>query len=420
VHMRHLLILPFIMLSLLASAGGFQVALQGQKQAGMAHTGVAIPQDASTLYFNPGALSFTKYSQISGNIWLVFPKIRFMEEGSNYLSGMKDHIATPFSFYASGSLKSTDKWKVGIGVYTPYGAQVEYPEAWPGRFVVQKTTLRTIYIQPTFSYKIGNKLGIGAGLIYSRGNVLLSRAIPLTDSLGNTATAELTGKGGSFSFNAGVYYEISKQFSIGANYKHGTTYKADDGNVDFTVPSALHDSFPDGRLSTTLRIPWEIDFGLSYRPMEKVTLAFDVNYVGWNVYDTIALDFEKNTSVAEDMYLPRNFKNSFTFRLGGQYDISKVLSIRGGTYIDLTPVQDGFVPPETPDADRFVLTAGATINAGHLELNATLLYGQGLERVEKRSENYAALGGIYKGQAFILGIGMSYNFYKEKKADVPQ
>ena len=39
-------------------AQGFQVNLQGQKQQGMGGAGTAFMQDATSLFFNPGGVSF--------------------------------------------------------------------------------------------------------------------------------------------------------------------------------------------------------------------------------------------------------------------------------------------------------------------------------------------------------------------------
>ena len=40
-----------------AQAGGYRVALQGQKALAMGHTGVAMTDSAETIFFNPGAIT---------------------------------------------------------------------------------------------------------------------------------------------------------------------------------------------------------------------------------------------------------------------------------------------------------------------------------------------------------------------------
>ena len=41
-----------------AHAGGYQVGLHGQKQIGMGLVGTSLSFDASSMFYNPGGLSF--------------------------------------------------------------------------------------------------------------------------------------------------------------------------------------------------------------------------------------------------------------------------------------------------------------------------------------------------------------------------
>ena len=416
--MKHVLGVLLLVFSVEAMfAGGFQIPLQGQKQAGMASIGTAMADDASVLFYNPGGLSFTKHSQISASAWLVFPNIQFMQEGTNQLYTIKKSPLVPFTFYASYSPKATDNWKVGVGVYTPYGAIIEWPSAWGGQYVLQHANLTMINIQPTFSYKIANKVGIGAGFVYSLGSVDLVRGVPLQDTSGVTGSAELKGKASAYGFNVGIYYDISKKFSIGASYHHKLTYSPKKGTAHFSVPNALKDSFPDNTISTNLTIPYSLNGGITYRPTPKVTMSFDVNYVGWSAFDDIKIHFAKTNTVVTDIDLPRHFKNSFTFRLGGQYAINRMVTIRGGTFVDLTPVPDGYVPPEIPDANKFGGSLGMTASFGHFSMDVSLAYVESLARQESQAQNYANLGGIYKSNGVVVGVGINYSFYKEPKKD---
>ena len=55
-----------------AFAGGYRVALQGQKALGMGHTGVAMSDSSEVVFFNPSAMSFLENDyDISGGITLI-------------------------------------------------------------------------------------------------------------------------------------------------------------------------------------------------------------------------------------------------------------------------------------------------------------------------------------------------------------
>jgi len=402
-------------------AGGFQVALQGVKQTGMGGTGVANPLDATSIYFNPGGLSLTNKNNLSFNGYLVSPKLQFREEGTNNVYDMDAGASFPFAGYWGWSPKPTQPWKFGLGIYTPFGSNVQWQDGWAGRYMVTSTTLRTIHIQPTFSYQIKDRVGIGAGFVYSRGSVALTRDLPITLASGLDAEARLSGAAGGYGFNAGIVVRVTKQFDVGFAYKSAIKYNASNGKARFTVPQALRDSFPDTGISTTLNTPWQMDAGITYRPEPKLAISLDVNYVGWSVYDEVVIDFEQNTSVLSDITLPRNFKNSFTIRLGGSYDIDSTFTIRAGTYLDLNPVQNGFVSPETPDSDRFGITLGGTMRSSErFELDVSVTYLEGVSRTEKQAENYARLGGTYKGRGLVIGLAFNFNLGKKAKPQLPE
>ncbi|KAK6019997.1 hypothetical protein OSTOST_14355, partial [Ostertagia ostertagi] len=71
---------------------------------------------------------------------------------------------------------------------------------------------------------------------------------------------------------------------------------------------------------------------------------------GWKAYDTLAFDYEKNTTSLMDTKSARI--------LGGQYKITETFALRLGIAYGITPVQDGYMTPETPDANRINYTIG--------------------------------------------------------------
>ncbi|HXH19716.1 MAG TPA: outer membrane protein transport protein, partial [Chitinophagales bacterium] len=186
----------FLFFSLHVSAGGFQANLQGIKQLGMGYTGVGLSQDASSIFINPGGLSFLKHRHnlvIGAN--LVFPKVTYQEPAPGfYTASTRNTFGTPFLLY--GSFRFNEKWTVGIGVNNPFGNALEYDDGWKGQFVIREIDLKTFSFQPTVNYRISDKVGIGAGFSFYLGDILLRRGIPVAD----TATlqygeAKLAGSG---------------------------------------------------------------------------------------------------------------------------------------------------------------------------------------------------------------------------------
>jgi long-chain fatty acid transport protein len=80
-----------------------------------------------------------------------------------------------------------------------------------------------------------------------------------------------------------------------------------------------------------------------------------------------------------------------------------------GAAYDPTPVRNGYVSPDLPDADRVVLTCGATVRAARgLVIMAAF---EGVNSVKRgASYDYGGFSGVYKTTAAAPAIGLYYNF----------
>ena len=387
---------------------GFQVNLQGQKQQGMGGSGTALMQDASSLFFNPGGSCFVNENSINLGVTPTIARSAFMEVNTKKVFRTNSPISTPFAAYALFQPKDTAKLKFGLAIYTPFGSTVQWEENWIGRFALTRLELRAIFIQPTISYKLSDKIGIGAGFVFSNGKVNLQKDIPLNDANGNYAHAELSGEANGYGFNAGIYFQPSEKMSIGLTYRSQVNMKVEDGEATFTVPSSVAVNFPNGKFTSELPLPQVTTLGLAYKINPKLHVALDINYVGWKAYDTLAFDYETNTEKLLDTKSARMYKNTFAFRSGAQYKITQQFVARLGLAYGITPVQNGYVTPETPDANRINYTAGIGYQLGkHFKIDASFLFTH-LERTDTNLETN--LSGTFKTNVCAPGISISYTF----------
>src|SRR3989338_1944664 len=398
-----LLCLPHLLFS-----QGFQVNLQGQTQQGMASAGTAFMHDASSLFFNPGGACFVDHNDIQIGSTFVIPKGTFLDANSDRLAHTNSPMSTPFGAYGLFQLKDSSRLKLGIAAYPPFGSTVEWEDGWSGRFALTRLQLLSIFVQPTVSYRISDKVGLGAGFVYSYGKVNLQKDLPIMDQNGEFGHVELNGKGQGFGFSAGLYLDLSKFIKIGLTYRSAVRMKLKKGTATFDVPASLADKFPSGEFSGSLPLPQVITLGLASNPTEKLVLALDVNFVGWKIYDTLAFDYSTNTESLQDTKSARLYENIFAFRLGAQYEVAKKMYVRAGIGYGITPVQTGYVTPETPDGNRINYTVGIGYTIGkHLTLDASFLYTE-VERTDTNIETQ--LSGTYKTRVFAPGISISYQF----------
>lgn len=401
------LLLPILgMIPLLSLAGGFQVNLQGTKQTGMGHLGTSFHLGASSTYFNPAMMGLdeNKFS-VEAGVNLISSSVQF-RNGNTGISEMTDNpIGTPFYLYAT--YKINDKLSAGLGVYTPFGSSVVWGDDWSGKYLIQDISLSAVFIQPTLSYNISDKLRVGAGLAIVQGQVEINRALPVP--IGNDATANLQGSTTAFGFNAGIHYDVSEKLSVGLTHRSKVDVELEEGDVDFTVDAALATAFPDGKFSATLPLPGTTTLGLAYKVSDKLLVSAEGSLVQWSEYKSLDFDFETNTSSLDDSENPRNYEDAYIFRVGAQYSYSEMFDFRAGFYYDQSPIQDEYFNPETPNSDNIGITAGFSGHFGErFGVDASILYIIGTERESEYQP--AGFGGTYASRSVITGIGLNYSF----------
>jgi long-chain fatty acid transport protein len=406
--MKRILLLLLWLAPAIAWAQGFQVNLGGQKQIGMGHTGTGLLQDGASVFFNPGAVAMLPENSVSAGISPLWFKSGFNPSGTNDKYFTKNRVATPIQAYAVWGPKAAN-WKFGLGVYTPFGGLTDWGTNWGGKYSVESLDLKAIFIQPTFSYKLTNALSIGAGFVYNHASVDLRKAIPLADANGNPGQAKLEGTGKGYGWNAGIFLK-TKSFTAGLDYRSKVDTKLKNGDAIFTVPSSVQANFPQpNTFSSGIPLPGTFSLGLGFYPTKKWTLGFDANFVGWSSFKALEFDYATNTSALADTYSPRNYENAFALRTGAEYKYNDKLALRFGGGYATTPVKDGYVTPEVPDANRYYLTGGVGYKlAKRLDIDLSFEFEHLFTRTQTNIESQ--LSGTFKSNVYIPGVALSYHW----------
>ncbi len=388
-------------------AGGYQVRLQGHRQTAMGLVGVSLYGDASNIFYNPAGLSLmkNKYSFMAGGSG-IFNSTTFRLENSVYQAETDNPMGTPLFLYAA--TKITDRLAAGVGVYTPYGSSAKWGDDWAGAHLIQDISMRVFFIQPTLSYKISDMFSLGAGFVIATGSVEINKAIPYSSPSEN-GQVNLQGSTTSFGYNLGAMFTPTDQWSVGVNYRSLVKMTLDDGDATFTLPSSVVGIIPvTNTFDAELPLPANLDVGVSYQVNEKLLLSVEVNYVFWDVYDTLTFEFGQKPELLNSKN-PREYSNKLIGRIGGEYIVNDMITVRAGAYYDPSPTNKDYFNPETPSLNTFGMSAGVTIRPSeHLAIDISYLQ---LE-TQKDTRSYAPeyFTGEYKTRTIIPGIGISYNF----------
>ncbi|MCX6252031.1 MAG: outer membrane protein transport protein [Bacteroidetes bacterium] len=404
-----------LMAAMTTFGGGYQVGLHSIRNIGMGLIGTSLTYDASSLFYNPGGASFVneKFS-ISGGVSFLMSRATFQAKNEAYQEHI-DHVMNyPFNFYFA--YKPIKDLSVGVAVNTPYGLSMSWPDKWEGRYLIQNIAFKAITIQPTVSYKIKDIIGIGAGLIISYGDVNLKRAIPVNGP--DSADGQLTVKGTTikYGFNAGILIHPIKGLNIGVDYRSKIDMSIKDGDATFAVPTAVASKFPYTKTDVSLPLPANLDFGISYEINEKIMIGLGLNYVFWSTYDSLKFTFKSpDPNVTLVSTSPKLYKDRLIARLGVQWKISGMFTVRAGGYYDPSPVPSDYLDPMLPSSNETALTCGISLYpVKGLSIDASFEYLMGSQRDGISSPNVTPgthnFEGTYSTAFYMPGIGLTYNF----------
>ena len=410
-----------------AYSSGYQALLQGNRQLAMGNLGVGLQPDPAAIFWNPANISLMKKNGVQIGFNLIDSKTSFADTETPYskiTANTDNPISTPAHLYAVWGIEGSP-WKFGLGFYTPFGSTVKWDEDWHKEEFLTELSLQSYYIQPTVSYKISDKFSIGAGLIIASGKVSLKRNLKLNDPVDNL---ELDGKANwGFGYNLGFTYLPNEKWNIGLNYRSKVDMKIEEGEAKYDVSQTIIDQkgldFPTS-FDGSLPMPSSLSLGAGFMPNEKWTISAEVTMMGWSAYDALTLTFNKaadgSGSADENKKIsssPREYKNAFIYKVGAEYVLNDYLQLRAGTYYDQTPVQDGYLTPETPDQDRLNFTLGLGITPfENFQIDLAYLRVNGLKRtqtaedVQNAGTATAVVPGTYLSTANVFGLTLTYNF----------
>ncbi|MBX7097810.1 MAG: outer membrane protein transport protein [Myxococcaceae bacterium] len=397
--MNRTLVVALSFLTLTAQAAGFRLDDMSAKSVALGGAVSAFVDDASAAYFNPaGLVNRGNGFDARVGIALIAPALHFTHSDG-------DQTSTPFSVapppHLFASYTFLDKLAVGLGFYTPFGASVNWPSDWEGRFHARTSSLTTYAINPNVAYMPHPRVRLGLGFNVLRGTLGITRALDFVDSEG---AVQLGGAAWGVGFNAGFQAEVvEKLLYVGGTYRSsvGMTFT---GRAHFTdVPAEFGSRINDQGISGSVLLPDVGTFGIGVKPIEKLKLALDFTFVRWAAFKELRIEFEN-----PDLTVPlaKQWFDTVSVHVGGEYQVTKSVTARLGFVVDPTPSPSVTLTPDLPDATR--IKVGAGVGWVH---DSGFAVDVGYQFVALIPHESVAPGfsGTYSGTAQVLAVTLGYH-----------
>jgi len=283
---------------------------------------------------------------------VVYLDSTFRSSTTGESTQLQDQFPLLPHLYITHRFKGLDeRLSIGLGIFTPFGIVIDWPDNWQGRFDSTNAKLRVTIINPTVAFQATSKLSLAAGIRIADVAAEFERQINIGNGESKLRAHGLTAH--PIGWNVGLLYHVTETTSVGLQFKSEIQAKVN-GTADFTGPASLF--FSNTGFHSSIKLPPQIVAGISTKIIPRWTINADIEWEGWRTVGSLPLDFEGTTAL--DSPGPRLWTNSYVYRIGAEYAVTDRLALRGGYFYDETPIPDNTFDPNIPNANLHALAAG--------------------------------------------------------------
>ena len=301
----------------------------------------------------------------------------------------------------------TEDLVFGVGLYSPFGiGGRKWSSAGLTRYASTESIIATYSVNPTVAWKALPSVSIAFGLDYMRSAIKMERMIDQSVFVAADANTRLEADGDGWGYNLGVLLFPWHDVRIGLIYRSAIRI---DYRGDLTangLAPALGFSQYSSPVSTTNRFPEIYGVGVSYKSTKKLLLAADVELVRWSSFKRMDLDIHQEVPPFTDSSTPLDWKDSWQYKIGLEYQFNERYFLRGGYAYIRTSVPDHTLEPGNPEADQHNFSVGAGHRGSPVWIDA--FYNIGV--FEDRKVNNAILSGEYKNIIHYVGLSVGRSF----------
>ena len=378
------------------SALGFDNPDQDARATAQGEAFVAQADDASAIYYNPAGLTQLSGTEITGGMELQFPDSRLKGAGSGEEMNTMSYIPQIFASTDFGMKQSP--WRFGLGFMVPFGNVADYARNGSFRYLVTDASLAVYDIQPTVAYKVNDHLSLGAGLNIYLADTILNRNVPFTPF--PDGNLHFGGKGDAVGATAGLLWKITPQHTIGLLYRSPFDINLK-GNATLSTPLGNQTVSSSAAIS----FPQSVKAGYAFRPIKQLKLETDVEWINWDTLNSLVL--RAPGAAFNGTAIPFNWKDSWYYEFGAQYDIDDHWTVRGGYIYSVNTVPNSTFSPSVPDSNRHVFSVGGGYSTTRYSVDLVYQYSLSVDRTVS---NGSAADGTWQSNCQEIMITSSVKF----------
>ncbi len=421
-----------------AHASAFQLKENSAQAMGRAYAGGgAAPGDVSVVVNNPAAMAWFKHSYLQADATAI-------DFSSRFHGGATDALGRPISGGTGGNAGGTipvpaffylrpinDQWAVGAALSVPFGFKTSYDANWVGRYSAIYSDFKSIDATFSVSYRVSDSFSLGASAILQRTSADLTSAVNFGAILAGApfnlaptflpqsadGYAEITGHNYKWGWQVGATWKPTARDTFGLLY-HAKIAQTLKGTAYFTVPATVQTVFNAAQLpifrntpgSAAFATPAYVNFSYWHQFDDRFSAGVEADWTQWSSFKNLTVVYGNPAQPPSSEAF--NWRDTHFFSVGGDYRLSRSLTLRAGVGVDSTPTYLATRDPRVPDASRRWLTLGLgyrptddfTLNVGYAHLFVSNAH------INSQSPTMDRITGYYKNSANLLAASATYRF----------
>lgn len=342
---------------------------------------VATADNPSAIYYNPAGITQLEGGNLRAGIYGIYLDPTYRPPPGAPNSGNTYHIenklaAVPQFFYAY--TPESLPLSFGLGVYSPFGLGVRWPQDTGFRSVATKGRLTYITLNPVVAWELVTGFSLAGGVAVNYANISLNQGLLRTQAPFDNFF-RFKGDGWSVGYNLGLLWQPHQKVSLGAAFRSPATVTLD-GATEFEQQPIIPATERSARAD--FKFPLGAVAGISFRPTPKWNLEFDAEYTDWSSFETITIRQATPPPfpVQQDIPFTLNWKPSWVYELGVTRYLENGWHVSAGYVFNENSVPDAYYTPLAADLDRHFFSVGAGVKGKRLDFDLAYQFGYGPTR----------------------------------------
>jgi long-chain fatty acid transport protein len=377
-----------------ALALGIRIPDQDAEATARGEAFTATADNPSAIFYNPAGITQLSGQNVELNTYGIYLQSKHTSSTYGNTRTTDNPQGVGQLYYAYTPNKSPIS--LGLGVYSPYGFALEYPDDVAFRTLGLKGSVTYITVNPVIAWKINDTLSVAVGPTFNYASTDLKFGV--TPAAGNSL--EFKGDGYAAGFAAGILWQPAEKHSFGITYHSGTTIGLT-GHSTLSIPSYKY--FRD-TADTKFEFPEFIMAGYSFRPTPQWNLECDVDWTNWENLNNVVL----NQKYLGSTTLPFNWNSSLMYKFGVTRYFANGYNLSAGYIYSQNSVRrDQNFNPIVPDSDRNIFSVGIGKKYDRYSWEFAYQFAYGPNRT---ISNGSTADGNYRFISHALTLSLGYHF----------